>query len=529
MKDQALAAGKRLWHAFLSFTPGQKAVTLVTVGVLVVGGYFFSAYLSKPTYAPLFTNLSPTDASAIIDKLNTAKTPYQLSANGTEILVPQQSVYTARLALSSAGLPTSGVSGYSLLDQEGLTTSEFKQHIDYQRALEGELDKTIKSISGVTDASVHLAIPQQTVFSDGTQKPTAAVLLTIAPGTTLTTNQIQSVVNLVSSAVAGMSPADVSVSDSTGRVLSAAGQVSGAGADSQTEATQQLDSRMTASIQPLLDQLVGVGHSMVTVNAVLNFDKTNTVQHNYVYNASVPPLVESSSNEQYNGSSAAGNGVLGAASPSPSASGVPSPAGSGGYDNWKVSKQNAVGEETVTNDGAPGAIKVLNVAVLLDKNAPPVNQAQITSLVSSAVGLSAKRGDSLSVAIAPFDTTAAAAAAKAATQAAKQASAAKGQAQLVSMIKTAGVVALIAIIFLVTMIANKRRKKTEEPADELDLFLSRLTESPDSLPVAPTEAGQTHNSLASQAARQNDLAQLAERQPDEVAKVLRTWMNSKEG
>ena len=159
MKDQILASGNRLWKGFLSFTPGQKAVTLAAVLALVIGGYFFSAWASKPTYAPLFTNLSPTDASGIIDKLNTAKTPYQLAANGTEILVPQADVYTTRLTMSAAGLPTAGTTGYSLLDKEGITTSEFKQNIDYQRALEGELTKTIKALDGVVDASVHLAIP----------------------------------------------------------------------------------------------------------------------------------------------------------------------------------------------------------------------------------------------------------------------------------------------------------------------------------------------------------------------------------
>jgi flagellar M-ring protein FliF len=183
MKDQIVGALQRFWRGFLSFTPGQKAVTVAAIIALSIGGYAFSTWAAKPTYAPLFTNLSPTDASAMIDKLNTSKIPYQLGANGTEILVPQQSVYSTRLTMSSAGLPTAGTSGYSLLDKEGITTSEFKQRVDYQRALEGELAKTIKSINGVTDAQVHLAIPQQTVFNDGTQKPTGSVLITTVPGT----------------------------------------------------------------------------------------------------------------------------------------------------------------------------------------------------------------------------------------------------------------------------------------------------------------------------------------------------------
>src|SRR6195952_877274 len=196
MQDKVLSTLQRFWRGFLAFTPGQKVVTVAVGLALVIGGFAFSSWASKPSYAPLFTNLAPADASAIIDKLNTSKTSYQLAANGTEILVPQKDVYALRLTMSAANLPAAGTTnGYSLLDKEGITTSEFKQHVDYQRAMEGELSKTIKSISGVRDAAVHLAIPQQSVFTDGTQKATGSVLLTTDPGASLTSGQVQSVVN----------------------------------------------------------------------------------------------------------------------------------------------------------------------------------------------------------------------------------------------------------------------------------------------------------------------------------------------
>src|ERR1700710_1983304 len=133
MQQKIMATLQRFWRGFLAFTPGQKAVTIAAAIALVVGGFAFSSWASKPSYAPLFTNLSPTDASGIIDKLNTNKVPYQLAANGAEILVPTKDVYTSRLAMSSAGLPSSNNSSYDLLDKEGITTSEFKQNIDYQR------------------------------------------------------------------------------------------------------------------------------------------------------------------------------------------------------------------------------------------------------------------------------------------------------------------------------------------------------------------------------------------------------------
>jgi flagellar M-ring protein FliF len=185
MKDRVLTVAKRVTGTFAAFTPGQKAVTLLGVVALVLGGVLFANWAAKPTYAPLFSNLSSTDASAIVDKLNSSGTTYQLADGGTTIMVPQGQVYDLRLKMSGQGLPAQSDTGYSLLDKQGVTTSDFMQNVDYQRALEGELGKTIKSINGVQAAAVHLAIPQKDVFATDSQKPTASVLVTTGLGHTL--------------------------------------------------------------------------------------------------------------------------------------------------------------------------------------------------------------------------------------------------------------------------------------------------------------------------------------------------------
>ncbi|MGI8666933.1 MAG: flagellar basal-body MS-ring/collar protein FliF [Jatrophihabitans sp.] len=528
MQQKILATLQRFWRGFLAFTPGQKAVTVAAALALVIGGFAFSNWAAKPSYAPLFTNLSPTDASGIIDKLNTSKTPYQLAANGTEILVPQKDVYGSRLTMSSAGLPSSNGSSYSLLDQEGITTSEFKQHVDYQRALEGELSKTIKSINGVADAQVHLAIPQQSVFDDGTQKTTGSVLLTTEPGTTLSSGQVQSVVNLVASSVPDLSPDQVSVSDATGKVLSAAGAGNdGATADTRTAAIAAYNKQLSASVQQMLDQIVGPGHSVVTVNADLDYDKNHTVSDMPVYASGVPPLSQASTEETYGPSQAGSGGVLGAASPSPTA--APGATASGGYRKTSNTQDNAVGNVTKTIDAAPGSVRALSVAVLLDKNAPPVDEAQVKQLVSSAVGLDPKRGDTLALASQPFDTSAADAAQKAAKAAASAAAGAKSRAELMSMLKTGGVVLLVIAVIVVSLLANRRRRKPEDDTDDLDTFLSTLNDSPGSLPPAPRDIvpPQSREAAINQA-RQRDLTEMADSQPQEVARLLRTWLNTKE-
>ncbi|CAN5476259.1 flagellar basal-body MS-ring/collar protein FliF [soil metagenome] len=530
MKEQILAQLQRFWRGFLAFTPGQKVVTVAAVVALGLGGYLFSTWAATPSYAPLFTNLAPADASAIIDKLNATKTPYKLAANGTEIMVADKDVYQLRLTMSSAGLPTAGSSGYSLLDQEGITTSEFKQHVDYQRALEGELSKTIKSINGVADASVHLAIPQQTVFDDGSQKPTASVLLTTLPGSQITGGQVQSVINLVSSSVPGLTADQVSVSDSTGKVLSAAGggADSSAASDARSAATQAYQARLSSSAQAILDKIVGPGNSVVTTNADLDFGKSASVSTNYSSASGVPPLSEASTGESYGNGAASSAAPMGAntvsAAPSSSASGA------GGYSKFSDTRNNAVDTTTINRTNAPGDVKRLTVSVVLNqKVAGALNLSSVKAQIAAAVGLDTTRGDVIAVSNESFDTSAATAAAAAATKAAKDAAAAKQSAALLSMIKTGGLILLVAAVVIISLLASRRKKKADPP-DDLDLFLSTLQDNPDSLPPAPHDIvpQQTREAQIS-AARQRQLAEMAENDPAEVARLLRSWLNSKDG
>lgn len=214
---------RRVQTILAGFSTGQKAVTALGLVALVLGGILFSSWASKPTFVPLFTNLTTADAAAITEKLGAQKTPYQLADGGRSVLVPQKDVYQLRLDVSSAGLPQGGESGYALLDKQGITTSEFQQHVEYQRALEGELAKTIGAIDGVDGTIVHLVIPTEDVFANHTRKPSASVLIKTKPGKTLAPGQVQAVVHLVSASVEGLTPEQVTVADAKGQVLSTAG------------------------------------------------------------------------------------------------------------------------------------------------------------------------------------------------------------------------------------------------------------------------------------------------------------------
>src|SRR4051795_7131411 len=151
---------------------GQKVVIGLLLAGLVLGGFFFYSWITAPTYTPLFSNLASTDASAIVDELNAEGVQYELTDGGQTIMVPKDQVYNLRLTMSGKGLPAGQDTGYALLDQQGITTSEFQQQVTYQRAIEGELQKTLEALHGVNTAVVHIAMPKDEVFVTDQGKPT---------------------------------------------------------------------------------------------------------------------------------------------------------------------------------------------------------------------------------------------------------------------------------------------------------------------------------------------------------------------
>jgi flagellar M-ring protein FliF len=509
MKDQLQAAGVRVWTEFRKFTPGQKLVAVAALGALLVGGYFLVSWKAAPTYAPLYTNLAPSDASAIIDKLNSSGTSYQLGAGGTEILVPQSQVYSTRIAMSSAGLPDSSDTGYSLLDKEGVTTSQFKQQIDYQRALEGELEKTIDSMSGVEGSAVHLAIPQQDVFNDSSSKPTAAVLITTSAADVLTSAQVQSIVYLVSSSVPGMNSDSVTVTDSQGNVLKAPGQGGAsdvADASTQSQQTQAYDNHLQTELQAKLDSIVGPGHSNVTVNAQLNFDQSETTTDEYI-KSNLPPVSQTTTKETYTGSgSPNASGTVGSTGTSGSGS------KNGKYSNTSTTVNNALGTKRTHQETAPGGVKNEAISVALDSSVKNLDIGAITSLVKSAAGYNAARGDSLAVQALPFSKTGA----LAKTDAAPAASASN----MMGLIKQGALGALVLAVLIAVFIANKKNKKKAAAANDDVLPL------PDDESEIDEPVNSNVTDLRVAAERRRVLTSAAGERPQEVARVLSNWLNT---
>jgi flagellar M-ring protein FliF len=503
---------------------GQKVViALLSVG-LVLGGFFFYRWITAPTYAPLFSNLSATDASAIVDQLNSSGVSYQLADGGQTIMVPKDQVYNVRLSVSGKGLPSSTSSGYALLDQQGVTTSQFQQQVAYQRAVEGELAKTLQSIKGVKAAVVHLALPKDQVFATDQGKPTASVLLDLAAGTKLTGQQVQAVTNLVASSVQGMDPTQVTVADSSGDVLSAAGSgITAAAGDTRSQLEQDYGNRLAANAQQILDRVLGPNHAQVSVQAALDLSQQSSTSVTHSYQGT-PPTSQSSSSEKYNGTGTPVGGVLGPEN-MPNAT-----AGGGGstYSKDSTTQDNSVDTTTTQRQEAPGSIKRLTVSVVMDgKIAGNISNQQIQSLVGNAVGIDTARGDAITVAALPFDTTAAkqAAADLAAAKAADQ------QAQTMSLIKNGAIGLGVLLVVLVVFLRARRRRELEEDFEPLELSddmlaeLDRLRISSTREEISTVDREAMELEAAERQRVRGEISHMVSERPDEVAAMLRGWLS----
>lgn len=512
--------------AMSGFSTGQRAVVGIAAATLIVGGILFAQWASKPTMVPLFSNLSSNDASEITGKLASTGTQYELADGGATILVPKAKVYQTRIDLAGEGLPSGGSVGYKLLDDQGITTSDFLQKVDYQRALEGEFSNTISSIQGVGGATVHLVIPQEDVFSNDAKKPSASVLIKLQAGKSLATGQVQSIVNLVASGVEGLEAENVTVSDDKGRLLaSPGGGVNGTGEDGSTEQATKIENELTAKIQNLLTPVVGAGKAVVATRAELNWDKKEEVSRIYnPNNKAQQPTSSNTSTEKYvNGTGGDVTGCLGVGTPTNEVCVGDGTDGAGsGYVKSDATSDLALDEVTTKTQTAPGSIERVSVAVMYDSASAGVDQAQIEALVAQAAGLQPARGDSVTVSAMPFDNSAT----EAAEKEAKAAEAAEKTEQMMGFAKTGATVlmvliALVVLIFLTRKKAGSYTSATPISLSELDSLMPAL---PSGIPAMGELEEDTSPEGLERAKVDREITNLIEKQPDEVAGLLRSWL-----
>jgi flagellar M-ring protein FliF len=406
---------------------------MAAIGVAALAAVLVALVMStrQGDYRVLFANLSDKDGGPIIEKLAQMNVPYRFSEGGGTIMVPADKVYDLRLKLSAAGLPKGSVSGYELLDKTPFGQTQGQERISVQRAIEGELTRTIQSLASVQAARVHLALPNQNGFFREQQKPSASVVLTLHPGRTLDRGQVAGIVHLVSSSVPELSAKAVSVIDGTGALLSASGDTAAQGLDTQQlQYLREVEATHLRRVVDLLEPVVGRDNLRATVTAEVDFTQTEALSEAYKPNQGSEPATVRAirSEESTQPGSAMPAGVPGALSnqaPQPATAPINGPAqvlqaaqgaaaGSGSARRESETRYE-VDKTTRWTRAGTGAVRRLHAAVVVNNRVStdakgkttttPLSAEELeklTALVQQGIGFNAERGDSVRVVNAPF-------------------------------------------------------------------------------------------------------------------------------
>ena len=389
---------------------------LSLIGAAAISVLLFSLIIMQAQvadYSLLFANLPSRDASAVVEWLKGHKIPYRLEDGGRDIMIPADKVYEARIELAGSGLSEGGV-GFEIFDKQSFGMTDFAQKVNYRRALQGELTRTISSLAPVEAARIHLALPEKRLFREQQQQATASVIIKLASGRALKEAQLQGIVHLVAGSVEGLDAENVTVVDSSGKVLSKSrsDEATGPMTPGMLTYQQTMEQRLESRAQSLLDRALGVGNSLVRVTAEVDFDKHEKVEESLDPKGAVVVSEQTSTEE---GSSESVGGVPGVASNlnGGMATTTTTPATrSDETINYELSK---VVSKTVKS---VGTVKALSVSVLVaDRVTPgtggeaptstPRNAEElqeIEKMVRSALGINDTRGDMISVVSMPFES-----------------------------------------------------------------------------------------------------------------------------
>lgn len=453
---QSVGAQGTMPSTFLNMakSPNGKRLGLMVAAAAIIAIMIgLVLWSQKPEYRVLFSNFSDRDGGAIMSSLQAANIPYKFAEGGTAILVPADKVHEVRLKLAAEGLPKGGNVGFELMENQKLGVSQFLEQVNFQRALEGELARSIESLAAVQGARVHLALPKASVFVRDQQKPTASVLLNLRSGRMLDQQQVSAIVHLVASSVPELSPKNVTVVDEAGNLLSDNGKLSGSNAldPAQIKYVQDLQQNIAKRVESIISPIVGAEN--VRAEATVDVDFSTTQQAAEIYKpnqvANSATIRSQQISESDNGAGKNASGVPGALTnqPAPAATapltaapttaapvagatpGNPATAanasGTANAANGSSEKSGPTQRDITTNyevdktlryvQQPMGGLKRVSVAVVVNYKRTvgkdgkvtitpltAVEKNQITDLVKQAMGYNADRGDTLNVVNSPF-------------------------------------------------------------------------------------------------------------------------------
>lgn len=500
---------------FLLALPPARRLSFLTLTVAVVCGTGLLAYWAqRPQYRVLFANLSGPDAAVVVEYLKTEKIPYRVGEGGMTIEVDAGRVYETRMALAGRGVPQGGGVGFEIFDKQTLGMTDFVQRLNYQRALQGELARTISELAAVEAARVHLALPERSLFVAEERRPSASVVVKLRPGRVLAPEQIAGVVHLVAASVEGLKPADVTVVDVNGQVLTrdteeAAGRPAGEG---MLAFQRDVEQGYAERIESMLARVLGPGHALARVTAALDLAQVEKTEESFD-----PDRVALRNEKRSREKSVAG-----------AATGVPG--GAAALTNEPAAPPSDQGPQSEREDSAlsyevskvtsrrieqMGGIRKLSVAVLIDGTYQGEGSARVfvprpteeidryRELIKRAVGFNEERGDQIEVASAPFQAPPPAEAPEAPALLARFGAWSEVLWRAAGLL-TALVVALAVVRPFLLAMANRA-------------------------PVAPPLVASTApRALPGESAAAAGLLDVARRNPEQTAQVIKQWVAGNE-
>ncbi len=415
----------QLQNLFKSISVGKRIALLILAVGFVAGFIFLMNWAGNPEFHPLYSNLDANDAGIILNRLKEQKIPYRLSANGSSILIPQEKIYETRMALASEGLPQGGSIGFELFDNTKLGMTEFAQNVNYQRALQGELVRTINGFEEVDSCRVHIVLPEKSLFVKDEEAASASVVLKLHHGKWLTQQQVQGIVHLVSSSVSRMSPENVTVVDSSGRLLTGSKDQTGIAtlSSDQLEYQVKVERKLENRVLTMLEKALGANRAIVRVSCALNFKQHEMTEERFLPENQVVRS-EQMFNETAKEADPIPQGIPGIQSNLPESS--PAQNQTINNENTTFAKQDRtvnyeIGKLTSRTLDPVGDIERVSVAVLVDGTyqsnikesgelewtytpRSPDELTKIENLVKSAVNFVGDRGDKVEVVNIPFET-----------------------------------------------------------------------------------------------------------------------------
>jgi flagellar M-ring protein FliF len=498
-----------------------KALLGVSAVAILAVAFIMLKIATAPSYAMIASGLDPAQTGKITAALDEQGLGYELRNNGTALAVQKSATAQARIALAGQGVQTSGGGnqpGYELLDQSKLGASQFQQQVTYQRALEGEVAKSLSGVEGVSNPNVQIVMPQDDLFADEASPATAAVMLgnsadTLQPGA------VRGMAQITASSVKGLKTENVTITDSTGAVLwpsDEAGGAAGGGGSSKASAEARWARQHETAINSLLASTLGPGKATVKINADLNMDETT--QDELSYGGKGTPLTVTEDTENLKGAAAANaGGNTGTGSNVPTYSNGSNARGgtNSTYKSKKGTTTYGVNKKVIKTKNAIGGVNKVDIALLVDKSVPPAVFQSLKSTVGAAVGFNTARGDTMQAAQMAF--------AKPATP-----KAGPVPTTMLGPLKWVGL-GLASLMFLFFMTRGLRKREGENLGTP-----AWLTTIDEPMSLAQLEARTAPNYLDNASTQMlpprvpdaslHQLDQLMEREPERVAAQVKAWM-----